>query len=112
MEFEFSIKLHTIKSGWSSVDIEGSSYTYNSPPPPPPPKKNTPKSKKKPTTKNNGFLSLKIDFVLANSADPDEMLHYAAFSSGPSLLRYPFRGSQSKKGLMHLQAAKAWLNYA
>ena len=25
------------------------------------------------------FLSLKMDFVLANSADPDEMLHYAAF---------------------------------
>ena len=25
------------------------------------------------------FLSLKMDFVLANSADPDEMLHDAAF---------------------------------
>ena len=25
------------------------------------------------------FLSLKFDFVLANSADPDEKPHYAAF---------------------------------
>ena len=37
---EFSIKLHTIRSGWSS---------------------------------------LKIDFVLTNSVDPDKMLQYAAF---------------------------------
>ena len=29
--------------------------------------------------KKNVFLSLKIDFVLANSADPDEMPHHAAF---------------------------------
>ena len=29
--------------------------------------------------KKNVFLSLKIDFVLANSADPDEMPHDAAF---------------------------------
>ena len=28
------------------------------------------------------FLSLKIDFVLANSADLDEMLHYVAFHLG------------------------------
>ena len=28
------------------------------------------------------FFSLKIDFVLANSADPDEMLHIAAFHLG------------------------------
>ena len=28
------------------------------------------------------FLSQKIVFVLANSADPDEMLHYAAFHLG------------------------------
>ena len=33
------------------------------------------------------FLSLKSDLVLANSADPDEMLHYAlcSISSGSSL---------------------------
>ena len=28
------------------------------------------------------FFSLKIDFVLPNSADPDEMPHYAAFHLG------------------------------
>ena len=28
------------------------------------------------------FFSLKIVFVSANSADPDEMLHYAAFHLG------------------------------
>ena len=28
------------------------------------------------------FLSLKIDFFLANRADPDEMLHNAAFHLG------------------------------
>ena len=39
-------------------------------------------------------FSLKIDFVLANSAGPDEMPHYnAAFHLGlPCLLKYPFRG--------------------
>ena len=33
-------------------------------------------------SKNIVFLSLKIDFVLANSADPDEMPPYAAFHLG------------------------------
>ena len=33
-------------------------------------------------TKNIAFLTLKIDFVLANSTDPDEILHDAAFYSG------------------------------
>ena len=28
------------------------------------------------------ILSLKIDFALAKSADPDEMLHHAAFNLG------------------------------
>ena len=28
------------------------------------------------------FLSLKIVYILANSADPDEMLHYVAFFLG------------------------------
>ena len=32
--------------------------------------------------KNNVFLSLKINFVLANSVDPDEMTYYAAFHLG------------------------------
>ena len=33
-------------------------------------------------SKKNVFLSLKIVFKLANSADPDEMPHYAAFHLG------------------------------
>ena len=50
-------------------------------------------------SKNIVFLSLKIDFVLANSADPDEMLHYAAFHLGLHCLpKYPFRGFWSSKG--------------
>ena len=33
-------------------------------------------------SKNDAFLSLKIVFILANSADPDEMPHKAAFHLG------------------------------
>ena len=45
------------------------------------------------------FLSLKIDFYLANSADPDEMLRNAAFHLGlHSLPKYLFRGLRSPKG--------------
>ena len=43
---------------------------------------------------NIDFLSLKIDFVLANSADPDEMPHYVAFHLGLHCLsKYWFRSS-------------------
>ena len=36
------------------------------------------------------FLSLNIDLVLANSADPDEMPHHAAFHLGLHCLpKYP-----------------------
>ena len=52
---EFSIKFYTVKSGWSIVNIEGLKVRIS---------------------KNIIFLSVKIDFVLANSADPDEMLHF------------------------------------
>ena len=39
------------------------------------------------------FLSLKIDFVLANNAYPDEMPHNAAFHLGLHCLpKYSFRG--------------------
>ena len=43
--------------------------------------------------------------ILINSADPDEMQHYAAFHLGlHCLLKYPFRGSQLRfpvyKGLI------------
>ena len=34
------------------------------------------------------FLSLKISFVLANSADPDEMPHSAAFHLGLHCAHY------------------------
>ena len=55
---EFSIQLHTNKSGWSIVYIERTQVIIS------------PK---------NIFLSLKITFVAANSADPDEMPHNVAF---------------------------------
>ena len=41
--------------------------------------------------KNIVFLPLKIVIILANSVDPDEMLHYAAFHLGiHCLLKYAF----------------------
>ena len=46
------------------------------------------------------FLSLKIVFILANSAVPDEMLHHAAFHLGLLCLpKYAFRSHQYAKGL-------------
>ena len=43
-------------------------------------------------------LSLKIDFVSANSAEPDEMSPYAAFQLGLCCLpNYPFRGFRTPK---------------
>ena len=75
---EFSIKLHTIKSGWSNVYFEGTKVIIS---------------------KNILFLSLKIDFVTANSADLDEMPLHAAFHLGLHCLpKYPFRGFWSSKG--------------
>ena len=48
-------------------------------------------------------FSLKIDFVLANSAYFDEMPHYAAFDLGLHCLpKYRFRGFQSAKGYLGL----------
>ena len=45
------------------------------------------------------FLSLKVVLILANSVDPDEMQHYAAFHLGLHCLpKYPFRGFQYTKG--------------
>ena len=42
---------------------------------------------------------MKIVLFLANSADPDEMQHHAAFHLGlPCLPKYPFRGFQCTKG--------------
>ena len=68
---DFSIKFDAVKSGWSIVYIEGS----------------------------QGIISqnLKIDFVLANSADPDEMPH--SYHLGLHCLpEYPFRDFPSTKG--------------
>ena len=49
---------------------------------------------------NHGvFLSLKVVLILANTADPDEMQHYAAFHLGLHCLpKYQFRGFQYTKG--------------
>ena len=58
----YSIKFDTVQSGWSIVYIEGFQVIISK--------------------KNIIFLSLKIDFVLANSANPDEILPYAAFYLG------------------------------
>ena len=62
----FPIKFDIVMSRWSIVHTEGSQVMI---PPPPPQKKNV-------------FLSLKIEFVFANNADPDEMPHIAAFHLG------------------------------
>ena len=40
------------------------------------------------------FFSLKIDFVFVNSAESDEMLHYAAFHLGLHLLSKSVFSSQ------------------
>ena len=75
---ECSIKFDTVMLGWSIVFIERLHAIF---------------------PKNIKFLSLKIIFVLANSADPDKMPHYAAFHQGlHSLPKYPFRGFWSTKG--------------
>ena len=45
------------------------------------------------------FFIMKIDSVLANSADPDKMQHYAAFHLGLyCLAKYAVRGFPSTKG--------------
>ena len=44
-------------------------------------------------------ISMKFFYILANSADPDEMQHYAAFHQGlHCLTKYPIRGFQYTKG--------------
>ena len=75
---EFPKKLHTIKSGWSFQSIEGAQDIISN---------------------NIAFSSLKIDFVLANSADPDEMPHNAAFHLGLRCFsKCSLRGFGSKNG--------------
>ena len=49
------------------------------------------------------FLSLEVILILANSADPDEMHHYAAFHLGLHCLpKYPL-------GVSSIQRAKGYL---
>ena len=44
------------------------------------------------------FSEFEIDFLLANNADPDEMLHYASFHLDLYCLpKYLFRGFWSSK---------------
>ena len=79
---EYSIKLHTIKSEWSIVYIEGSQVTIS---------------------KNSCISFSEGRFCLANCADRDEMPLYVTFHLGlhftSSLLpMYVFRGLQSTKG--------------
>ena len=49
--------------------------------------------------KNIEFLSLKIDFILARCAEPDEMPHSAAFHLDLQCLqKYLYRSIKSSKG--------------
>ena len=67
---ESSFWLDTIRLGWFIIYFEGSQVIIS----------------------KYFFLSLKITFVLANSVDPDEMLHYEAFHQGLHCLpKYSFR---------------------
>ena len=54
---DFSFWFFTTNMGWSIVYIAGSQVKIS---------------------KYIAFLTPKIDFLIANSADPDEMLYYAA----------------------------------
>ena len=75
---EFSIKFDTVNSRWAIIYNEGSQVILS---------------------KNIAFLHLEVDFVLANSADPDEMPNYAAFHLGLHCLpKYPLWGFWSTKG--------------
>ena len=55
---EFPIKFDTVYSGWLIIYIEGPQVII---------------------FKKYCIFSMKTDFALANSAHPDEMLHYTAF---------------------------------
>ena len=72
---EFSINFDTVKSGWYIISTEVI------------------------LSKKYLFFSVKINFVLANGADPDEMPHNAAFHQGLHCLpKYLFRGFKTIKG--------------
>ena len=49
------------------------------------------------------FLSLNMDFVIASSADPDEMTHRVAFHLGfPCSIKYPISGFWYTKGIQRV----------
>ena len=49
------------------------------------------------------FRFLNMDFVIANSADPDEITHRVAFHLGlPCAIKYPIRGFWYTKGIQRL----------
>ena len=78
-QMELSIKHHSIKSGWSIIQYILRSHGLFFP--------------------KILYLFLWIDFVLANSADPDEILQYATLNLGLHCLpKYLFRSSWSTKG--------------
>ena len=75
---EFSIKLNTIKSEWSTAYSEEPTVIIS---------------------KTIMFFFFKIDFVIANSADPEEMPHQAEFHLVlNSLQNYLLRDIWSTKG--------------
>ena len=57
------------------------------------------------------FLSLNMDFVRANSANPDEMTHHVAtFHLGlPCSMKYPIRGFWYTKGIQRLIISHIWV---
>ena len=75
---DFPIQINTIGEGLSIIYFMGSHVEIS---------------------KLEVLQSFKIVLVVANSADPDEMPHYAAFHLGLHCLpKYPFRGFQKGKG--------------
>ena len=51
-----------------------------------------------------------MDFVIANSADPDEMTHHVAFYLGlPCSMKYPIRGFWYTKGIQRLIISYIWV---
>ena len=64
MDFTLHIDLHVLSMGLSILYFKGSHVYYFN---------------------YNAFQSLNVVFILVNSADPDEMQHYASFHLG---LRY------------------------
>ena len=56
------------------------------------------------------FRSLNTDFVIAHSADPDEMTNRVAFHLGlPCSIKYPIRGFWFTKGIQRLNLSYIWV---